>query len=85
MQAMAQTDFGGPEAVFPQDVPEAISGSRDLVTPGAHRHHRPALEDARRNTERAGESVVNVTTAEIAEYIKAAAGELPPLPKGPFR
>lgn len=31
MRAMVQTDYSGPEAVFPQGVPEPMRGSRDVV------------------------------------------------------
>ncbi|MFI6288378.1 hypothetical protein ACIBCM_27145 [Streptomyces sp. NPDC051018] len=34
---MVQTDFGGPEAVFPQVVPEPMRGPREFVAEGAYR------------------------------------------------
>ncbi|MFJ6567394.1 zinc-binding dehydrogenase [Streptomyces sp. NPDC091292] len=33
---MVQTDFGGPDAVFPQDVPEPVCGPRDVVVKVAY-------------------------------------------------
>lgn len=37
MRAMAQTDFGGPEAVSPQGFPEPVRGPRDVLVEVVHR------------------------------------------------